>query len=127
MKTRELVTVLRNVDGDTSVGFGRVATLIVKPRDVAIVLGRASVLVPHGLSAWETDGKVDREWICETPSGVRFSIYAYKATSRYDRSLPSPTRFWLSTDPYPLSVGAENLTPEIVRVLCVLFGQGVVA
>ena len=58
-------------------------------------------------------GKIDREWVFENEDGELFFVYAYKATSAYDRDLPDPEIFWNQKEPYPLRIGGHS--PKALR------------
>ena len=87
-------------------GGCRVGTLDRAPGAIHEAFGTATINEVSG------DNKVDREWIilCEETDET-WGIYAYKATSLYYSSGPSPSAFWASKAKSDLSIGGNTPPP----------------
>jgi len=82
----------------------RVGTFFIAPATLRKVFGEPTCDIPSG------DGKVDCTYEFVTKGGAGewwYKVYAFKATSLYHNSEPTPAEFWAQTEVFPFSIAGE--------------------
>lgn len=102
-------------------GGGRIGTIRVAPVQLRALLGNPTWRMKGPLDE-DGDGKTDCEYDMQlgnehVAAGTLFRVYAYKATSYYNPSLPTPRKFWKSEDVFDFSIGGDSNAAEVIDYL----------